>query len=97
MGVRRGAARIASKPDGSNFSRLTTFELSQSFGGEFIEATFRRIALDLPVPSLPVVFGEPVAERRELFGAQLLNFALKGFNLRHDNRKCTTHSAYSAS
>jgi hypothetical protein len=93
--VLRDAARIASRPDGSNFSRLTTLEFSQSFGREFVEATFRRVTFDLPIPSLPVVLDEPVAERRELFGAQLFNFALEGFNLRHVIRKCTLHAAYS--
>ena len=82
--------------DGSNLSRLTTLELSESFGGKPVEATLRRVTFDLPIPSLPIVLQEPIAERREFLGTQLFNFTLESFNLRHVTWNCTTWPRYSA-
>ena len=87
--VRRSAARIASRRDGSNLSRLTTFELRQGFSGEFVETILCSVTLVLAIPSLPVVLEEPITKRRELFGSQHFNFTLENLDLRHSTRKCT--------
>jgi hypothetical protein len=83
--VPRSAARICAKRDDSNLSRITTFEFRQRFGRELVEATLRSVTLDLPIPSLPVVLDEPLAERCQLFGSQPFNFTLESFKLRHIN------------
>src|SRR5689334_19699023 len=82
-GGRRSAARIGRTLDGSNLSRLTALEFGERFGGESIELSFGRVALDLTIPRLPVVLDKPIAERGELVGRELFDFALDGFDLRH--------------
>lgn len=78
--------------DGSNLSRLATLKFRESFGCELIESALSGIALDLPIPRLPVVLHEPIAERCELLGSKLFNFALKSFNFGHVVQKFTISS-----
>jgi len=71
-------------PGGSNLSRLTALEFSESFGCELIESPLCGITFDLAIPRLPVMLHEPATERSELLGGKLLDFAFKSFNLCHD-------------
>ena len=86
----RSVARIVSTPGGSNLSRLTTFKFRQSFGSEFIEPACGGIAFDLAIPNLPIVFHEPIPERRQFLGCKLFDLALKSFNFGHVIQKSTT-------
>src|SRR3954454_15252506 len=85
----RSVARIVWTLDDSNLSRLTTVELCESFGGETIESALCGIALDLPIPRLPVVLREPITECSQFLGSKLFDFALKSFNFGHVIQKCT--------
>jgi len=76
-------------PGGSNLSRLTTLKFGESFGGELIESAFCDIALDLPIPHLPVVLREPITECGQLLGSKLFDFALQSFNFGHVIQKFT--------
>ena len=58
--------------------------LRERLGCQLIEPAFRDIAIELPIPRLPVILGEPVAERRQFFASQLLNFAFESLDFRHD-------------
>src|SRR5687768_11031077 len=74
----------------SKFGRFAAFMLRTRFSGELIELPRGHVAFKLPIPHLPVILGEPIAERRQLFGRQVLNFALEGFNLSHGGTNDTS-------
>src|SRR3954454_24214639 len=80
---RRSVARIVWTLGDSNLSRLTTLKFCESFGGELIESALCGIALDLPIPRLPVVLHEPITECSQFLGSKLFDFALKSFNFGH--------------
>lgn len=80
-------------PGGSNLSRLTTLQFSESFGCELIESNFCGITFDLAIPRLPIVLHEPITKCRELLGGKLFNFALESFYSGHVVQKFTISTA----
>jgi hypothetical protein len=53
------------------------------FISQEVELARRGILLDLPIPRLPIAFGNPLPQPREVLARQRLYFGLDGFNLRH--------------
>ena len=73
--------------DDSNFLCLAAFELSESLRRQSIEFAGCDIAIQLAVPKLPVVLGEPRAECSQLCWCQLFNFSFQLFYLCHSGLK----------
>ena len=71
---------------GSNLAGLAPFMFRERFRSELIELPGSHILLELTIPSLPIVLGEPRAERREFLRTQVLDFTFDDFELRHANR-----------
>jgi hypothetical protein len=62
----------------------------KNLGSEPIEPPLSDILLELPIPSLPIVFSEPVAEGSQLLRREILNFLLECLNSGHDGANCNS-------
>ena len=77
-------AKSVSTRDGSKLCCLAAFELREGLRSEFVELPICNIALELGIPRLPVVLGEPGPKSGEFLGGEATNLAFNRFNSRHD-------------
>jgi hypothetical protein len=76
---------LGRRPMHLEFSQLAlTFRRFHFFMQE-VEFARRGIALDLLVPVLPIPFGDPLPQPRELLARQGFNLGLNRFDLRHES------------
>jgi hypothetical protein len=89
---RSNASQKLADVDRSNRARLASGVVSQSLVHQPIEFSRRGVSLDLTVPLFPVLFEQPVAELRKLFGTELGDLLLDLFESCHIVEQNTENS-----